>query len=133
MVVPSLIRKAHENEFLSVWGDGSPIRDFIYAEDVARGMLHMVKNKVTEPVNLGSGTGVTIEKLATSIASELGKEIVWDTKKPMGDKIRLFDTKRAESYGFKPKVSLEEGISRTVCWFLDNLEIIDKRYDVFNR
>jgi len=133
MVVPSLIRKAHENEFLSVWGDGSPIRDFIYAEDVARGMLHMVKNKVTEPVNLGSGTGVTIEKLATSIASELGKEIVWDTKKPMGDKIRLFDTKRAESYGFKPKVSLEEGISRTVCWFLDNLEIIDKRYNVFNR
>ena len=65
MVVPSLIKKAMENDVLEVWGDGSPIRDFIYSEDVARGMLHMVKNKVTEPVNLGSGTGITIKELAT--------------------------------------------------------------------
>ena len=133
MVIPSLIRKAHENEFLSVWGDGSPIRDFIYSEDVARGMLHMVKNKVTEPVNLGSGTGITIKELATTIASELGREIKWDTDKPMGDKIRLFDTNRAESYGFNPKTKLEDGISNTVKWFLDNLDIVDKRYNVFNK
>ena len=133
MVIPSLIRKAHENEFLSVWGDGSPIRDFIYSEDVARGMLHMVKNKVTEPVNLGSGTGITIKELATTIASELRREIKWDTDKPMGDKIRLFDTNRAESYGFKPKTKLEDGISNTVKWFLDNLDIVDKRYNVFNK
>ena len=133
MVIPSLIRKAHENEFLSVWGDGSPIRDFIYAEDVARGMLHMVKNKVTDPVNLGSGTGVTIKELAETIASELDREIKWDTEKPMGDKIRLFDTTRAESYGFKPSVSLKDGISQTIRWFLDNIDIIDKRYNVFNR
>ena len=133
MVIPSLIRKAHENEFLSVWGDGSPIRDFIYSEDVARGMLHMVKNKVTEPVNLGSGTGITIKELATTIASELGREIKWNVDKPMGDKIRLFDTNRAESYGFKPKTKLEDGISNTVRWFLDNLDIVDKRYNVFNK
>ena len=133
MVIPSLIRKAHENEFLSVWGDGSPVRDFIYSEDVARGMLHMVKNKVTEPVNLGSGAGVTIKELATTIASELGREIKWDVDKPMGDKIRLFDTSRAESYGFKPKTNLNDGISKTVRWFLDNLNIIDKRYNVFNK
>ena len=133
MVIPSLIRKAHENEFLSVWGDGSPVRDFIYSEDVARGMLHMVKNKITEPVNLGSGTGVTIKELATTIASELGREIKWDTDKPMGDKVRLFDTSRAESYGFNPSVSLKDGISKTVRWFLNNLDIIDKRYNVFNK
>ena len=133
MVIPSLIRKAHENEFLSVWGDGSSIRDFIYAEDVARGMLHMVKNKVTDPVNLGSGTGVTIKELAETIASELDREIKWDTEKPMGDKIRLFDTTSAESYGFKPSVSLKDGISQTIRWFLDNIDIIDKRYNVFNR
>tara|TARA_B100000287_G_C20618408_1_gene774959 strand:+ start:686 stop:1645 length:960 start_codon:yes stop_codon:yes gene_type:complete len=133
MVIPSLIRKAHENEFLSVWGDGSTIRDFIYAEDVARGMLHMVKNEVTEPVNLGSGTGVTIKELAETVASELDREIKWDTEKPMGDKIRLFDTTRAESYGFKPSVSLKDGISQTIRWFLDNIDIIDKRYNVFKR
>ena len=62
MVVPSLIRKAYENDVLSVWGDGSAVRDFIYAEDVARGMLHMVENQITEPVNLGSGTGITIKE-----------------------------------------------------------------------
>ena len=133
MVVPSLIRKAYENEVVSVWGDGSPIRDFIYAGDVASGMLHMVENKVTEPVNLGSGTGVTIKELAETIVSEFGKEMVWDKDKPMGDMIRLFDTKRAESYGFKPSVSLKNGISNTVKWFLDNVNIIDEKYSVFNK
>ena len=132
MVVPSLIRKAYENDVVSVWGDGSPIRDFIYAGDVARGMLHMVENQVTEPVNLGSGTGVTIKELAETIVSEFGKKMVWDKDKPMGDMIRLFDTKRAESYGFKPSVSLKTGVSNTVKWFLDNVNIIDEKYSVFD-
>jgi GDP-L-fucose synthase len=132
MVVPSLIRKAYENDVVSVWGDGSPIRDFIYAGDVARGMLHMVENQVTEPVNLGSGTGVTIKELAETIVSEFGKKMIWDKDKPMGDMIRLFDTKRAESYGFKPSVSLKTGISNTVKWFLDNVNIIDEKYSVFD-
>ena len=93
----------------------------------------MVENKVTEPVNLGSGTGVTIKELAETIVSEFGKEMVWDKDKPMGDMIRLFDTKRAESYGFKPSVSLKNGISNTVRWFLDNVNIIDEKYSVFNK
>ena len=65
-----VIKKAVENDKLEVWGDGSPIRDLIYSEDVARGMLHMVKNKVTEPVNLGSGTGVTIKELLETRAPQ---------------------------------------------------------------
>ncbi len=133
MVVPSLIRKAYENEVVSVWGDGSPIRDFIYAGDVAKGMLHMVENKVTEPVNLGSGTGVTIKELAETIASEFKKEITWDTDKPMGDMVRMFDTKRAESYGFKPSVSLQDGISKTIKWFLSNVSLIDEKYHAFTK
>ena len=60
MVVPSLIRKAYENDILEVWGDGSPIRDFIHAKDVARGMMFAVENKITKPINLGSGNEVTI-------------------------------------------------------------------------
>ena len=110
MVVPSLIKKAMENDVLEVWGDGSPIRDLIYADDVARGMIHMVTNKVTEPVNLGSGTGVTIKEVA-------GKEIRWDATKPMGDMKRLMSTERAESYGFIPKVSLQDGIKKTIEWY----------------
>ena len=120
MVVPSLIKKAHENDVLEVWGDGSPIRDLIYSEDVARGMLHMVENKVIEPVNLGSGMGVTIKEIAEVIAKYFDKEIVWDTTKPMGDMKRLMSMKRAESYGFKPKVDLKSGLEKTINWYINN-------------
>ena len=117
MVVPSLIRKGYNDDMLEVWGDGSPIRDFIYSEDVARGMLHMVKNKVSEPVNLGSGTGVTIKEVADIIADYFGKEIEWDITKPMGDMKRIMSTERAESYGFNPQISLKDGIIKTIEWY----------------
>jgi GDP-L-fucose synthase len=119
MVIPSLIKKAFENDILKVWGDGTPIRDLIYAKDVAEGMLHMVENKVSEPVNLGSGTGVTIKQIAEIISDYFKIEIEWDIDKPMGDKKRLMSTKRAESYGFVPKVSLEDGIIKTIKWYED--------------
>ena len=117
MVVPSLIKKAMENAVLSVCGDGSPIRDLIYSDDVARGMIHIVKNKVTEPVNLGSGTGVTIKQIADIVANYFNIDIEWDITKPMGDMKRLMSTERAESYGFSPKVSLENGIIKTIQWY----------------
>ena len=120
MVVPSLIKKAYENDVLEVWGDGSPIRDLIYSEDVARGMLHMVENEVTEPVNLGSGMGVTIKEIAEVIAKYFDKEIVWDTTKPMGDMKRLMSMNLAESYGFKPKVDLKSGLEKTINWYINN-------------
>ena len=131
MVVPSLIKKAFENDVLEVWGDGSPIRDLIYAEDVARGMLHMVQNKVNEPVNLASGTGVTIKEVAEIVADVFGKEIVWDTSKPMGDMKRIMSTERAESFGFKPQVSLEEGIHKTIEWYLQT-KVGDKDKKIFD-
>ena len=120
MVVPSLIKKAIENDVLLVWGDGSPIRDLIYAEDVARGMIHMVENGVTDPVNIGSGTGVTIGEVAEIIAEYFGKEISWDTTKPMGDLKRVMSTKRAESYGFKPMIDLKSGLEKTINWYINN-------------
>ena len=122
MVVPSLIRKGYNDDMLEVWGDGSPIRDFIYSEDVARGMLHMVKNKVSEPVNLGSGAGVTIKEVAEIIADYFGKEIEWDITKPMGDMKRIMSTERAESYGFNPQISLKDGIIKTIEWYEKELQ-----------
>ena len=72
MVLPSLIRKANDNEILEVWGDGSPIRDFIHCRDVALGMMHLVKNKgYTEPVTLGSGSGISIKQIADIISKDL--------------------------------------------------------------
>ncbi len=119
MVIPSLIKKAHENEVLEVWGDGSPVRDFVYSEDVARAMKFVVENKITEPVNIGSGTGTTIKEIADIIANYFGKEIKWDITKPMGDMKRIMSTDRLESYGFKLKYDLKEGIEKTIEWYLN--------------
>lgn len=133
MVVPSLIRKAYENPELVVWGDGSPIRDFIYSEDVALGMLYAVENKITEPLNLGSGKGISIKNLVDVIVKNIDKEVEvkWDTDKPAGDKMRILDMSRAESFGFTPKYSLEEGIKQTIKWFKENRDIIDRRHNAF--
>lgn len=133
MVVPSLIRKAYENEVLEVWGDGSPIRDFIHADDVARGMLFAVENEITKPINLGSGDGVAIRTIAEIIAKEFSREIKWLTNAPSGDTKRLFDMTRTKSYGFEPQVSIEDGIRDTIQWFLDNKEMVDNRYNIFKR
>ena len=133
MVVPSLIRKADENEKLYVWGDGSQIRDFIHAKDVARGMLFAVENKITQPINLGSGDGVSIKEVAETVANFFKKEIIWDKDKPAGDPVRLFDMTRAKGLGFSLEVDIKTGIEDTIKWYLENKEVVDKRYNVFNK
>ncbi len=74
MVIPSLIKKAVENDSLIVWGDGTPIRDFIYSEDVARGMMFAVQKNIIEPINLGSGNGYQIKEIAETIIKILNKK-----------------------------------------------------------
>ena len=133
MVIPSLIRKAQENEVLEVWGDGTPIRDFIYAEDVAKGMIFAVQNKITKPINLGSGIGYTIKEVVDLVVKHSGKdlEVKWLSDKPNGDQKRLFDMSTAKSYGWEIEIGLEDGIKKTTSWFLNNKEILDKRYNPF--
>ena len=121
MVIPALIKKGHEDDVINVWGDGSPTRDFIYCEDVARGMLHMVENKVNDTVNLGSGEGVKISDIANTIGRHFDKEVKYDTTKPNGDMKRLMSMKRANDYGFKPTTTLDDGIQKTIDWYLDEL------------
>ena len=133
MVVPSLIRKASENDVLEVWGDGSPIRDFIHAKDVARGMMFAVENKITKPINLGSGNGVTIKEVAEIVADHFNKSIQWSPEKPSGDAKRLFSMERANSYGFYPEISIEEGVQQTIEWFLSNPDKIDKKFNALNK
>ena len=119
MVIPALIKKGHEDDVINVWGDGSPTRDFIYCEDVARGMLHMVENKVNDTVNLGSGEGVKISDIANTIGRHFDKEVKYDTTKPNGDMKRLMSMKRANDYGFKPTTSLDDGIRKTIDWYVN--------------
>ena len=121
MVIPSLIRKAYESkdEYLEVWGDGSPIRDFIHADDVARAMIFVVENEITEPVNVGSGYGVSIYDVACIVAKAFNKKLKWLTDKPMGDAKRVFDTSRIHAFGYEPYISIEEGIKDTIRWYLE--------------
>jgi GDP-L-fucose synthase len=101
------------------WGDGTPIRDFIHASDVADGILLCYDKKITEPINLGSGNGITIRELVETIVKVHGKnvEITWDTNKPNGDSIRLMNMERAKSYGFENKISLEDGIKELMDYY----------------
>ncbi len=134
MVIPSLIRRALGGERpLTVWGDGSPVRDFIHARDVARGMMRVVEQGYNQPVNLGSGIGVTIREIAETVARLMPDacEIVWDRTKPAGDAKRLMSTQRAEGLGIRPSVALEDGIRETIEWFRENAETADKRYNAF--
>lgn len=134
MVIPSLINRVTSGESpLTVWGDGTPIRDFIHAGDCARGMIHVVENGITVPVNLGSGTGITIKEVAETIRDEFNPkvDIVWDTTKPKGDAKRIMDTTRAASLGFTCETSLSEGIRETIQWFVENKEKYKKRNNYF--
>lgn len=127
-VIPALIRKmleAHKDRLDQVvlWGDGSPTREFLYVEDAAEGLLLAAERyNGREPFNLGSGQEISIRDLAQLIARLTGYqgEIVWDTSKPNGQPRRALDTSRAEEYfGFRAQMPLEEGLRRTIKWYLN--------------
>jgi GDP-L-fucose synthase len=135
MVIPSLIKRVYnkENPFV-VWGDGTTIRDFIYSEDVARAMIFAVTNEINEPLNVGSGKGISIKDVVNTVIeiSDYNPEIIWDTSKPSGDKQRILDTNKLNSYGFTPKINLKNGLTKTLEWYKLNSSTIDgKRYNVF--
>lgn len=111
MVISSLISKALKpgNTF-DVWGDGSDIRDFINAKDVARGMIQAMEEGPPFPVNLCSGQEVTIRELATLIAERTGKDIFFDESKPRGAPRRVMKI----NWNFEPKITLAEGIKECV-------------------
>lgn len=136
MVIPALIRRVIDGENpLVVWGDGSAVRDFIYSADVAEGMMLALEHGADcEPVNLGSGKGASIKELVESIVSVVPDppEVVWDTSKASGESVRLMDMTRAkEKLGFEAATTLEDGVKKTIAWFLDRSSSGEGRYSVF--
>ena len=127
-VIPALIRKMLEAERKSenvvLWGTGKATRDFLYVEDAAEAILLATEEyDDSEPLNIASGSEISIKDLASLIQGLTGytREIVWDTSKPDGQPRRLFDITRARSkIGFEAKTSLEKGLRRTVEWYLEN-------------
>jgi len=135
MVVPSLIKRAlNAKDELVVWGDGTAIRDFIFAEDVARGMILAVEKKINHPMNLGCGKGISIKELVETIVKNIPNKnlkIKWDISKPSGDKVRIMDMKTANKYDYKTLVTIEDGIKQTVNWYLNNKNYSDLKYNSF--
>tara|TARA_A100001011_G_C14216589_1_gene802322 strand:- start:196 stop:1194 length:999 start_codon:yes stop_codon:yes gene_type:complete len=134
MVIPSLIRRIFDGENpLVVWGDGSPIRDFIYARDVAMGMIKVMEKGYNKPVNLGSGKETSIKEIVEIIKKLVGNDlkIEWDISKPSGDKKRLMDTSRQNEIGAMHKTTLEQGIKETIEWYKKNKASISDRYNPF--
>jgi GDP-L-fucose synthase len=128
-VIPALIRKCAEAKelgtfFVTLWGDGSPTREFLYVEDAAEGILQAAEHyDRSDPVNLGSGQEISIRTLASIVAREVGYEgeFVWDTTKPNGQPRRCLDTSKADEwFHFRARTPLGEGIRKTVAWFLAN-------------
>ena len=109
---------------LTLWGDGSPTREFLYVDDAAEGILLAAEHyEGSLPVNLGTGEEVTIRNLATMIAIEAGftGQIEWDTTKPNGQPRRFLDVSRAKAlFGFQAKHTLREGLKKTMQWFFGN-------------
>lgn len=128
-VIPALIRKCMEakergDAYIEAWGDGSPTREFLYAEDAAEGILLATeKYNDSHPVNLGSSYEISIKDLTEKVARITGfeGEIQWDVTKPNGQPRRKLDIQRAkELFGFEAQISFEQGLKTTVEWYLSN-------------
>ncbi len=125
-VIPALIKKVYDaqqkgEKHLYVWGDGSPTREFLYAEDAAKGIvLATQKYNSSEPVNLGTNSEISIKNLVKLICEimEFDGEIIWETDQPNGQPRRCLDTKKAQEYfGFVAQTSLRDGLKNTIDWY----------------
>lgn len=132
MVIPSLIKRMVDGENpLNVWGDGSQIRDFIHADDVAKGMIYAVENEINTPINLGSGKGVSIKEVVDIIKLCINSKIKieWDTSKPTGDDIRILDMFKANELGIPETSYLKDSLIKTIDWYMKNQDLYMKRYE----
>ena len=128
-VLPAMIRKFHEaklnSEPVELWGSGTPMREFLFVDDMAESVIFALENKLPEHLyNVGTGEDLTIKELAETIQKVVGHtgELIWDSSKPDGTPRKLMDISKMHDLGWKHKIDLEEGIQKTYDWFLENIE-----------
>jgi GDP-L-fucose synthase len=127
-VIPGMITKyynAKKNNEPSIvaWGDGSPKREFLYSDDLADACLFLMKNyNSPDFINVGSDVEISIKDLVEIIRKEIGYtgDVIWDTNLPNGSPRRKMDSQKLFDMGWKPKVSFDEGLARTIKWFKEN-------------
>lgn len=131
-VLAALMSRFHEArisgvEAVTLWGSGSPSREFVHADDIADACLHLLQEDVSSlefPLNIGIGTDITIKELAEKIANVVGYEgrLEWDLTKPDGAPHKLLDSARLRSSGWEPRISLNEGLRDTYEWYLRSVQ-----------
>ena len=125
-VLPALISKFSDakesGDFVTCWGDGSAMREFLHVDDLAEACFTCMKDyNSPEPINIGTGEDVTIKQLAETIAKTVGYDdiINWDTSKPNGTPRKVLNVDKIKSLGWEPSISLEDGIQSTYEWYKD--------------
>ena len=129
-VLPAMLRKFHEakqneNAPVKLWGSGTPMREFLYVDDMAEAVAFALENQLSDHLyNVGSGKDITIKELAETIQKVVGHKgkILWDTSKPDGTPRKLMDVSKMKNIGWTHSTELEEGIEKTYSWFLNNID-----------
>nr|WP_315176108.1 GDP-L-fucose synthase [uncultured Flavobacterium sp.] len=129
-VLPAMMRKFHEAKEanhapVTLWGSGTPMREFLFVDDMAEAVVFALENELPDYLyNVGTGEDLTIKELAETIQKIIGHqgEIIWDASKPDGTPRKLRDISKMHELGWKHQINLEEGIQQTYDWFLTNIE-----------
>ena len=129
-VLPAMLRKFHEakvngNSAVELWGSGSPMREFLFVDDMAEAVVFALENELPEFLyNIGSGKDITIKELAETIQGVVGYKgnILWDKSKPDGTPRKLMDVSKMRDLGWSSSTELTEGIEKTYQWFLENIK-----------
>ncbi|WP_296700641.1 GDP-L-fucose synthase [Algoriphagus sp.] len=129
-VLPAMIRKFHEskingNQPVKLWGTGTPMREFLHVEDLADAVIFLLDKTPTYHIlNVGTGYDIEIKDLALMIQGVIGHEgeIIWDRNMPDGTHRKVMDVSKIKSMGWKPRLSLIEGITQTYKWYLQNID-----------
>jgi GDP-L-fucose synthase len=128
-VLPALIRKFHEAKLsgareVIVWGTGTPLREFLHVDDLAKGVVFCLDHyDEYDHINCGAGFDVTIREIAETIARVIGFDgkLVFDTTKPDGTPRKIMDSGRIRALGWKPEISLEDGLASSYQWFIEHV------------
>ena len=131
-VLPAMIRKFHEaknnnNSDVVLWGSGTPMRDFLFVDDIAEAVVFALENKLPEYLyNVGSGQDITIKELAQTMQKIVGHvgNIIWDIEKPDGTPRKLMDVSKMKNIGWEYSTELNKGVEKTYSWFVENIDDI---------
>ena len=133
-VLPAMLRKFHEakingNTPVKLWGSGTPMREFLFVDDMAEAVVFALENKLPEYLyNIGSGKDITIKQLAETIQNVVGHkgDIIWDNSKPDGTPRKLLDVSKMKALGWHYSTNLKEGVEKTYQWFQENIKDLKK-------